>query len=258
VLDARPVRSPDAATIETVPTLPSCRWLFLAAGIAAASAAPRAEIITHGARGCGEVALTFDLCPVIHGAGLDAPLVKELIDRRIPATFFMSGAWMAKHDAAVRELLGVPFFEIGTHGEAHAHLPALGDEAARAEILGPVRRLQTTYHREATLFRPPYGEYTDGTVRVAAGVGQRLVLWSIVSGDPDPALTAASIERDVESRLRPGSVVIFHANGRGWHTAEVVAQLASWLAGPARALAPVTISTLLQGCGHGPGSAARH
>ena len=47
-------------------------------------------------------------------------------------------------------------------------------------------------------------------------------MWSVVSGDPDPKLPAAGIVDDVSSRLRNGSVVIFHANGRGWHTSETV------------------------------------
>jgi peptidoglycan/xylan/chitin deacetylase (PgdA/CDA1 family) len=225
--------------------------------VAAAPAAP-ARVITHGPANCRDIALTFDLCPVVHGSGFDVPLVAELVRHHVPATFFMSGAWMVAHDAEVRQLLAVPFFEIGTHGEAHAHLPALNDAAARREILGPVERLHARYQRDAVFFRPPYGEYTDSTVHVAESVGQRVVLWSIVSGDPDASLPAAGIERDVEGRLRPGSVVIFHANGRGWHTAEVIEHLYQWLGTAQTPLAPVTLTTLLNGCGDDRGRATSH
>jgi peptidoglycan/xylan/chitin deacetylase (PgdA/CDA1 family) len=215
-----------------------------------------AEVITHGPSSCGQIAITFDLCPVLHGTGFNRPLIDQLEARHIPATFFPSGTWMASHDAELRELLSVPYFEIGTHGEVHAHLPTLSAARQRAEILGPVARLSQTYHRPATLFRPPYGEYTPDTVRIAEDAGQKFVLWSVVSGDPDPNLTAAAIERDVEQRVRPGSVIIFHANGRGWHTAEVIDAFYGWLAAR-HALTPVTMTTLLSGCGHGTGAAAR-
>ena len=92
-----------------------------------------AQVIREGPRGCRAVALTFDMCPVREGIGYDEPLVRTLIEKKIPATFFLSGRWMAKHDAEVRALLAVPFFEVGTHGQVHAHLPELDEEQQRRE-----------------------------------------------------------------------------------------------------------------------------
>ena len=43
-----------------------------------------------------------------------------------------------------------------------------------------------------------------------------------MTGDPDPHITAQDIERAVAQRTRPGSIVIMHMNGRGWHTAEAL------------------------------------
>jgi len=177
---------------------------------------------THGPSACHALAFTFDLCPVHEGSGFDAPLVKFLIDHRVHATFFASGPWIAAHDVQMHELLAHPFFEIGTHGQAHAHLPELSAEAQLAEIRGPVATLAKRYAVRSTLFRPPYGEYNDDSVREADAAGQTIVMWSIVSGDPDPKLSAKSIEADVISRAKNGSVIIFHANGRGWHDDEVV------------------------------------
>ena len=179
-------------------------------------------VFTHGSASCHALAFTFDLCPVRDGRGFDAPLVKFLIDHRVHATFFASGPWIAAHEAEMRELIAQPFFEIGTHGQAHAHLTALTAEAEAAEIRGPIATLAKRYAVRTTLFRPPYGEYNDQSVRLAERAGQTVVMWSIVSGDPDPKLSPKSIEADVISRARNGSVIIFHANGRGWHDDEVV------------------------------------
>ncbi len=196
-------------------------WCALIIGAIQVSAAP-AGVFTHGPATCHAVAFTFDLCPVSRGSGFDAPLVKFLVDHQVHATFFVSGKWIATHDAEMRQLIAQPFFEIGTHGQVHAHLPTLTTDAQSAEIHGPVATLAKRYSVTTTLFRPPYGEYNDDSVRQAEAQGQTFVTWSIVSGDPDPNLSAERIVADVLGRARNGSIVIFHANGRGWHTAEVV------------------------------------
>lgn len=186
------------------------------------AAAPVPAVFTRGPAACHALALTFDLCPVREGRSFDAPLVKFLVDHHVHATFFASGPWIAAHDADMRELISHPFFEIGTHGQAHAHMTTLSSGAQGAEIRGPVTTLAKRYSVKATLFRPPYGEYNDDSLREADAAGQTVVTWSIVSGDPDPKLAAASIEADVIGRARNGSVIIFHANGRGWRDDEVV------------------------------------
>src|SRR5207247_3428397 len=84
-----------------------------------------AQVIRSGPSSCKAVALTFDMCPVREGAGYDAPLIDMLMERRVPATFFLSGRWITKHEAEVKALLTVPFFEGGAHWRVHAHLPTL-------------------------------------------------------------------------------------------------------------------------------------
>ena len=207
----------------------------------------RAEIIHGGPRECRAVALTFDMCPVREGSGYDEPLVRTLIENKIPATFFLSGRWMAKHDAEVRALLAVPFFEVGTHGHVHAHLPELDDEQQRHEIMQPVTLLRSRYGHTTTLFRPPYGEYNEATIHLAEVLGLRFILWNVVSGDPDPHLSEAEIFQTVKARARGGSIIVMHANGKGRHTREVVNDLYEDLIGRQR-YHPVTISTLLDQC----------
>ena len=49
------------------------------------------QVIRSGPPACRGVALTFDMCPVREGSGYDEGLVRMLIERHIPATFFLSG-----------------------------------------------------------------------------------------------------------------------------------------------------------------------
>ncbi len=203
-----------------------------------------AQVIRGGAPSCRAVALTFDLCPVRQGTGYDTELIGYLIEHKIPATFFASGRWIKKHDAAMKQLLAVPFFEIGTHGQAHAHLATLDEARQQGEIIGAVDLLNARYDVRAPLFRPPYGEFNDVTVEVVKQLGLQFILWNVVSGDPDPALSADAILAHLTSSTRGGSMIVFHANGKGVHTREVVDGLAQELL-PKRGLKPVTVTELL-------------
>ncbi|MBI3806577.1 MAG: polysaccharide deacetylase family protein [Nitrospirae bacterium] len=212
--------------------------------VPAAPVFTQAQVVKSGPPSCPGVALTFDLCPVRNGGGYDQELIDYLIAQKIPATFFMSGKWITKHDRQVKALLQVPFFEVGTHGEVHAHMPFQSAGEQEQEILGPVRLLKTKYHHDATLFRPPYGEFNDDTVNVTRALGLQFILWNVVSGDPDPTLTAIQIEGRLKRFVRKGSVIVMHANGKGQHTHEVVQDLHQHLL-PERHLIPMTVSDLL-------------
>ena len=213
--------------------------------LALISLAPaQGEVIKSGPPACPGVALTFDLCPVLDGSGYDQALIDYLIEHKIPATFFLSGRWIRKHDDQVKELLGIPFFEIGTHGEVHAHLPMHPVDEQRQEILGPVRLLKARYGHHATLFRPPYGEFNDETVETVQALGLQLILWNIESGDPDPTLSVEKIDARLKRLVRQGGVIVMHANGKGKHTREVVEDLAQQLL-PQRGLTPMTVTDLM-------------
>ncbi len=203
-----------------------------------------AQVIREGPTACRAVALTFDLCPVRQGAGYDAALVDYLIEHRIPATFFASGRWIEKHDAEMKQLLAVPFFEMGTHGQAHAHLTKLDENHQRTEIIHAVDLLKTRYGLAAPLFRPPYGEYNNLTLEVVRKLGLQFILWNIISGDPDPFLSAEKMRAHVTASTRAGSLIVFHANGKGKHTREVIDRMIRDDL-PRRGLTPVTVTELL-------------
>lgn len=222
-----------------------CLWILAASALL--SLTPHdslAQVVKAGPPACPTIALTFDLCPVRKGAGYDQALVDYLIEHKIPATFFMSGQWIAKHDPEVEQLLGIGFFEVGTHGEVHAHLPMQTADEQRSEILGPVKLLSEHYAHEAVLFRPPFGEYNDVTVDVVRTLGLRFIQWNIESGDPDPRLSAEQIVARIDRRAKGGSIVVLHANGKGQHTRQVIQRLTTEVL-PRKGLTPTTVSDLL-------------
>lgn len=204
-----------------------------------------AQVITSGPKSCQAVAITFDLCPVRTSPGYDADLIADLKGHRTPATFFMSGRWIARHGEQVHDLRTVPYFELGTHGQVHDHLPLLSKDQQRTEIQQAVALLHDQYHLDTTLFRPPYGEYNQVTEAVVAGLGLKFILWNVVSGDPSPVLTAEDMKTQLQARVRNGSIIVFHANGKGKHTREAVEYLTQEVL-PTKHLTALTVSDLLR------------
>jgi len=88
------------------------------------------------------------------------------------------------------------------------------------------------------------GEYNNLTLEVVRKLGLQFILWDVISGDPDPFLSAEKMRARVTASTRAGSVIVFHANGKGRHTREVIDTLTRD-ALPKRGLTPVTVTDLL-------------
>ena len=49
------------------------------------------------------------------------------------------------------------------------------------------------------------------------------IQWDVVTGDPDPHQSAKAIVNTILTQVHPGAIIVAHANGRGWHTADALA-----------------------------------
>jgi peptidoglycan-N-acetylglucosamine deacetylase len=195
----------------------------LLASSAALASAPAARVPFRRARTTEPVvALTFDACATrTHGYGFDRAVYEALKKESVPLTVFVSGEWIEHHQAETAELARDPLVTFGDHSFDHPHMAKLstarmGDEIDRTEAaLAP-------YGRKSVAFRPPFGQWSRRLVAAARARGLPTVTWDVVSGDPSKHTTEARLVHNVVTRARPGSIVIFHINGRGRHTAEAL------------------------------------
>ncbi len=181
------------------------------------------EPVTHGPRDRAMVALTFDLCQVPgRPAGFDAEIVRILEEKQIAATFFAGGDWMRTHPAELHRLAANPRFEIGSHSWSHPDMRQLTQYRIGEEVQRTVVELQSLTGRTTCLFRLPYGSGSEKTLQTLHDLGATVIQWEVVTGDPDPKVSARDILNTVHDRTRNGSIIIMHANGRGRHTAEAL------------------------------------
>ena len=202
------------------------------------------HFISHGDREQPYVALTFDLCQKPeYPAWFDQGIVDVLTQYDAPATFFMGGDWMRTHVDETLLLASNPNFEMGNHSWSHPDLPGLSQETISAEIVKTQNLLYKLTGRQSKLFRLPAGKYDDLTLGVIAWHGLYTIQWDVETGDPDPTIDAERMNWAVRERVQNGSIIVMHANGRGWHTAEALPEMIEYLRSHGYTL--VTVSQLL-------------
>ena len=204
----------------------------------------KVHFIDHGDRDKPYVALTFDLCQKPeYPAWFDQGIVDVLKQYNAPATFFMGGDWMRTHGDETLLLASNPNFELANHSWSHPDLPGLSQETISSEIVKTQDLLHKLTGRQSKLFRLPAGKYDDLTLGVIAWHGLYTIQWDVETGDPDPTIDAERMNWAVSQRVQNGSIIIMHANGRGWHTAEALPEMIKYLRGEGYTL--VTVSELL-------------
>ena len=187
------------------------------------------------------IALTFDLCEENgYVSGYDGRIVDLLRAQGVKATFFAGGKWMETHPERAQQLIADPLFEVGSHGLRHLDLShasdaTLGEEITLTEAAYARARTALASRQclvgasppeppaRLTLLRFPYGRCNDKALAAAADAGLLSVQWDLVTGDPDPRVSAKTIANTILMRVHPGAIVVAHANGRGHNTAAALA-----------------------------------
>lgn len=65
---------------------------------------------------------------------------------------------------------------------------------------------------DSNLFRPPYGRITKFQIKAIEGskLNMKTIMWDVLSGDFDAAVTGENCYLNVINNAKPGSIVVFH------------------------------------------------
>jgi len=191
------------------------------------------------------VALTFDLCErTKEKTGYDAAIVNYLRKHGIKATFYAGGKWMHSHPDKAMQLMADPLFEIGNHAWTHGNLRVLKGQRMEDQILWTQGQYEVLWAqlmsrlelRECPVplsemekippvpltFRFPYGTCNADSLNFLAESGLPAIQWDVVTADPSSKQSATAIAKTVLRNVKPGSIIIAHANGRGYNTAKAL------------------------------------
>jgi peptidoglycan/xylan/chitin deacetylase (PgdA/CDA1 family) len=194
------------------------------------------------------VALTFDDGPSPVYTVQIMALFKKY---QAHGTFFVMGHRVEQHPALVLGLIKAGH-EVGNHSFSHPRFTGIAQPSREQELERTAVDLDLLgCPRSERLFRPPYSAYDDRLKTYLTHTHRRLVLWSIDSGDWR-GLAAPAIIKNVLSRVRNGSIIIFHdsdENARADRHPTVEALSIILPALKAAGYRMVTVSELLSGHG---------
>ena len=154
-------------------------------------------------------------------------IVEYLVDRRIHASIFMTGAMAENENTdAGRQVLRVveahpELFTLGNHSYTHRDFRDLSTRTIRDELRRAEVAIRPYCSQELRpFFRPPNGGYDDDVLAAVGAAGYRYTVtwdidtidWRPVNNDP-PGPTAEQIVSKVVGNARGGSIVLMHLGG---------------------------------------------
>jgi peptidoglycan/xylan/chitin deacetylase (PgdA/CDA1 family) len=153
------------------------------------------------------VHLTFDDGP---HPGATQRVLEILKMRRLKATFFLLGENVDRYPDVVREI-NDQGHAVGNHSLTHSSMLLKSSSWQSRQIKDTNELIRKTIGKTPELFRPPYGRFDLGTIKLASFHGLKTVMWDVDSKDYSVS-GIQSIVRRVCRQTGPGSIVLFHDN----------------------------------------------
>ncbi|MFF4381343.1 polysaccharide deacetylase family protein [Kitasatospora sp. NPDC001547] len=141
------------------------------------------------------------------GAEKDPEFSRMAEELGIPLSAYVSD-YLARENYGYFRDLHAQGVEINNHTINHRNLKVLDYESQRQEICTQQDQLEQQIGARPRLFRPPYGEYNDDTLRAAASCGVEAVpLWN------EEAFPDHMEWRYDDRKLHPGDIILTHFRG---------------------------------------------
>ena len=163
-----------------------------------------------------QIAISFDAA---WGNDDTEQLINILKEYKVPATFFVVGAWVDKYPESVKQLSDAGH-RIENHSNTHPYMTQLSKTQMQNELTACNEKIEKITGRCPTLFRPPYGDYDNVVVETTGGLKMYPIQWSVDSLDWRDNATPDSICKRVTSKVKNGSIVLFHNDAE--HTPEAL------------------------------------
>jgi peptidoglycan/xylan/chitin deacetylase (PgdA/CDA1 family) len=143
------------------------------------------------------------------GAEKDPQLLRMMSELQIPYSAFLSD-YLVKEDYGYFKKMQDAGVSLHNHTLNHRYMPGLSYAAQKREICGMQDTIQKRYGKRPPLFRPPYGNYNEDTLRAAKACGVKAVpLWA------SEAFPDRMEWREWDRDLHPGDIVLTHFRGKG-------------------------------------------
>ncbi len=165
-----------------------------------------------------KIAISFDCA---WGVDYTDTLLEVMREQDVKCTFFTVEFWTKKHPDYIKKIHEAGH-EIGTHSATHPYMSKLDKSTIVKELTTSSQAIEQITQRKVELFRAPYGDYNDLLINTAKELGLYTIQWDVDSLDWKD-LSKEQITERVVSRVKSGSIVLFH--NQGLHTHQALPQI---------------------------------
>ena len=163
-----------------------------------------------------KISLTFDAA---WGADDTDTLIAILQKYNAPATFFVVGEWVDKYPDEVKKLSDAGN-DVMNHSATHPYMTSLSEAQMKEQLEICNAKIEAITGKKPTLFRCPYGDYDNKVVSTVESIGMKTIQWDVDSLDWKDSATVESIVSRVTSKVKNGSIILFHNDAD--HTPEAL------------------------------------
>ena len=166
------------------------------------------------------VYLTFDDGPIPE---ITTWVLEKLKKYDLKATFFCIGENIEKHPEIFKKVIREGH-AIGNHTFNHLNGWKTPTEAyiKNIKLCEEVIEKTTDYNSKSKLFRPPYGKLKTAQARAIEKLGYEIIMWDLLSADFDTTLSKEQCLNNVLSKVKPGSIIVFHDSIKAFKNLEYV------------------------------------
>ena len=136
-------------------------------------------------------------------------ILDTLDEYDIKCTFFVTGVFVSGFPDMLKEI-HKRGHEIGNHTANHRSLPKLSDENVYKEVKSVNDAVYKKVGVTPKVMRPPYGSGNFNVHCITRMAGCEVIYWSDDSLDWDPECSAQEIIKRSTSKIKNGSIVLFH------------------------------------------------
>ncbi|MDG4864154.1 polysaccharide deacetylase family protein, partial [Streptomyces sp. T-3] len=142
------------------------------------------------------------------GAEKDPKFLEMMSELKIPYTAFLSD-YLVKEDYGYFKKMQDRGVVLNNHTLNHRYMPGLTYAQQKREICGMQDVIEKRYGKRPELFRPPYGNYNQNTLKAAKACGIRAVpLWNA------EVFVDKMDYREWDRDIHPGDIVLTHFRGK--------------------------------------------
>jgi probable sporulation protein (polysaccharide deacetylase family) len=135
-------------------------------------------------------------------------MLAALKKHQVKASFFFEGRWV-KNNPDLAKMIVSAGHEVGNHSYTHPDMKRITAAQTREQLLKTNEVIEAATGNKSIWFAPPSGSYRDETVKIAAELKMKTVMWTVDTIDWQKPTPDQLINR-VISKIDNGSMVLMH------------------------------------------------